>query len=305
MEPAIVLRNLTKRYGDLLAVDSINLDIYRGECFGFLGPNGAGKTSTMRMVSCVSPVTSGELLVDGMSVRREPRKVKAILGVVPQEDNLDPDLSVLENLTTYARYYDLAPNTALARAWESLFLFQLDEKAYQRIDTLSGGMKRRLLVARALLHQPSVLLLDEPTTGLDPQARHMVWNKLTALKEQGITMLLCTHYMDEAARLCDRLVIMDHGRILAQGSPDDLVREHVGRQVWEVLQVGERANSVKAAARQRGMDVEDHESTLYLFSPNGGVSPEDLGLEDRQVQVRTATLEDVFLRLAGRELREE
>lgn len=233
----------------------------------------------------------------------DQRGVKALLGVVPQEENLDTDLTVLENLTTYARYYNMDSTTALARAWEALFLFQLGERAHHRIDTLSGGMKRRLLVARALIHRPSVLLLDEPTTGLDPQARHLAWQKLSSLKEQGITMLLCTHSMEEANRLCDRLVIMDRGKILAQGSPRDLVRLHVGGQVVEVPSSGEKADHVTSLAHQNGMEVEEHGDTLYMFSPNGRANSRAFDLEEEDIIVRAANLEDVFLRLAGRELR--
>ena len=304
MEPVVVARNLVKRYKDNLAVDGLDLTIYKGECFGLLGPNGAGKTSTLKMASCISPVTSGELLIEGKSVSADPRGVKALLGVVPQEENLDTDLSVLENLLTYARYYDMDSTTALARAWEALFLFQLGERAHHRIDTLSGGMKRRLLIARALIHQPSVLLLDEPTTGLDPQARHMVWQKLGTLKEQGITMLLCTHYMEEATRLCDRLVIMDQGKILAQGTPGDLVHRHVGSQVAEVPSKSPMADHVMAVARQNGMEVEEHGDTLYVFSSNGVANFRAFELEGEQAIIRPANLEDVFLRLAGSELRE-
>jgi lipooligosaccharide transport system ATP-binding protein len=294
-----------KRYGNNLAVDGIDLTIYKGECFGLLGPNGAGKTSTLKMASCISPVTSGELLLKGKSVTTDPRGVKALLGVVPQENNLDSDLTVLENLLTYARYYGMDSTTALAGAWEALFLFQLGERAHHRIDTLSGGMKRRLLIARALIHQPSVLLLDEPTTGLDPQARHLVWQKLITPKEQGITMILCTHYMEEAAHLCDRLVIMNHGKILAQGAPKDLVRQYVGGKVVEVPSRGPMAEHVTKLARQNGMEVEEYGDTLYMFSPNGEANAVALELEEEQVMVRAANLEDVFLRLAGRELREE
>ncbi|MFH1559798.1 MAG: ABC transporter ATP-binding protein [Chloroflexota bacterium] len=305
LELAVRARKLVKRYGETLAVDGIDLDIYRGECFGLLGPNGAGKTSTLKMASCVSPVTSGELLMEGKSVATDPRGVKALLGVVPQEENLDTDLTVLENLMAYARYYDMDSTTALTRAWEALFLFKLGEKAHHRIDTLSGGMKRRLLVARALIHQPSVLLLDEPTSGLDPQTRHLVWQKLITLKGQGITMLLCTHSMEEATRLCDRLVIMDQGRILAQGAPGDLVRRYVGDRVVEVPSIGERASRVTETARQCGMEVEEYGDTLYIFSPNGTVNSRASELEEEQAVVRASNLEDVFLRLAGRELKEE
>jgi lipooligosaccharide transport system ATP-binding protein len=304
-QPVVIAKNLVKKYKDTLAVDGINLAIYKGECFGLLGPNGAGKTSTLKMASCISPVTSGELLIKGKSVSDDPRGVKALLGVVPQENNLDSDLTVLENLLTYARYYGMDSPTALARAWEALFLFKLGERAHHRIDTLSGGMKRRLLIARALIHQPSVLLLDEPTTGLDPQARHLVWQKLASLKEHGITMILCTHYMEEAAHLCDRLVIMNHGKILAEGAPRDLVRTYVGGQVVEVPSRGLVADRVNTLAKENGMQVEEHGDTLYMFSPNGASNSVARELEEEQVVVRAANLEDVFLRLAGRELREE
>ena len=305
MEPLIKARQLVKRYGTAVAVDGIDLSIYRGECFGFLGPNGAGKTSTMRMLSCVSPVTSGTLTLGNRSVTTDPRGVKAQLGVVPQEDNLDPDLSVLDNLLIYARYYDIHPLTALERAWEALALYHLDEKADQRIDTLSGGMKRRLLVARALIHRPSVLLLDEPTTGLDPQARLLVWQQFMGMKEQGITMLLCTHDMEEATRLCDRLVVMDGGRILAQGSPEELVRKYVGAQVVEVTPGGEKAEVVRARAQELHIEMEEFGGSMYLYSPNGALNSGELGLEEGWSIVRPANLEDVFLRLAGRELRAE
>lgn len=304
-QPVVIARNLVKKYKDNLAVDGIDLAIYKGECFGLLGPNGAGKTSTLKMASCISPVTSGELLIKGKSVSDDPRDVKALLGVVPQENNLDSDLTVLENLLTYARYYDMDSPTALARAWEALSLFKLGERAHHRIDTLSDGMKRRLLIARALIHQPSVLLLDEPTTGLDPQARHLVWQKLASLKEQGITMILCTHYMEEAAHLCDRLVIMNHGKILAEGVPRDLVRTYVGGQVVEVPSRGLVADRVNTLAKENGMQVEEHGDTLYMFSPNGAANSVARELEEEQVVVRAANLEDVFLRLTGRELREE
>ena len=228
METPVVISadKLTKRYADLLAVDEITFTIHGGECFGFLGPNGAGKTSIMKMITCVSPVTSGELWVDGKRVDREKRAIKSQLGVVSQADSLDPDLSVLQNLLAYGRFYGLRSEKARERAWAALDMFQLRDKAYQEPDELSGGMRRRLLISRALLHEPKILVLDEPTTGLDPQTRLLVWDRLTTLRQQGITILLTTHYMEEAAYLCDRLVIMDLGRILVEGSPDELVQEH-------------------------------------------------------------------------------
>ena len=236
MDPHTVIsaRKLTKRYGDLVAVDCIDFAIRRGECFGFLGPNGAGKTSTMKMISCVAPVAGGELLVDGKDVTLEQRAIKSMLGVVSQADSLDPGLNVYQNLMAFARYFNMPRELATERIWEALDLFQLRPKARQTPDELSGGMRRRLLIARALLHGPQILVLDEPTTGLDPQSRHMVWEKLMYLKSQGITVLLTTHYMEEAAYLCDRLVVMDRGRILVQGTPRELVREYAGERVVEV-----------------------------------------------------------------------
>jgi len=305
LRPMVLAKSLVKGYGDHLAVDGIDFAVYGGECFGLLGPNGAGKTTTLKMLSCISPLTSGELLLGGRSVTEEPHIVKALLGVVPQEENLDDDLTVLENLVNYARYYDVDAATALARAWEGLFLFQLGERADHRIETLSGGMKRRLLIARALIHQPSVLLLDEPTTGLDPQARHLVWQQLGALKQNGITMILCTHYMEEAARLCDRLVIMDQGKILAQGTPKELVHLHVGNEVVEMPSSVEMASNLVRMARQKGMEVEEHGDTIYMFSPNEQDDSRISELAAEQITVRAANLEDVFLRLTGRDLREE
>jgi lipooligosaccharide transport system ATP-binding protein len=222
----VVARGLTKRYGDFEAVKGIDFDVRRQECFGFLGPNGAGKTTTMRMIHCASPVTAGQLTVAGLDVMRCPRQVKALLGVVSQNDNLDPDLTVRQNLVVYARYFDIPRRTALRRADELLALFQLADRAEAQVSDLSGGMKRRLVIARGLLNEPQVLMLDEPTTGLDPQARRLVWQKVSYLKERGTTLLLTTHYMEEATQLCDRLVIMDRGRILAEGSPAALVQRH-------------------------------------------------------------------------------
>ncbi|MCI0850350.1 MAG: ATP-binding cassette domain-containing protein, partial [Chloroflexi bacterium] len=231
MSDIIHARNLVKRFGDLVAVDAIDLSVREGECFGLLGPNGAGKTSTVRMITCVSPVTAGELTVAGMDVAREPRRIKAILGVVPQDNNLDPDLTVWQNLAVYARYFDIPAEVARPRAEEMIELFQLADRRDEIVDKLSGGMQRRLIIARALINEPRILILDEPTAGLDPQARHLVWQKLRYLRSQGVTLLLTTHYMEEATHLCDRLVIMHLGKILAQGAPADLIERHVGRQV--------------------------------------------------------------------------
>lgn len=248
-EPAVLARGLTKRYGELTAVDGIDLRIERGECFGFLGPNGAGKSTTMRMIYGRAPLTAGSLHVLGLDVTKDIRAIKARIGVVPQEDNLDPDFTALQNLTVYANYFGLRGKEAVARAHELLAFARLSDKAQAQVDALSGGMKRRLVLARGLINSPELVVLDEPTTGLDPQARHLVWDQLRALKAQGVTLLLTTHYMDEAAKLCDRIAIIDHGRILALDTPAALVEQYGG-------------------------------------------GPE-------------ATLEDVFLHLAGRTLRED
>ena len=230
MESSTVVcaRNLTKRYRDMTAVDGVSFSIREGECFGLVGPNGAGKTSTMKMITCVSPVTEGELRVQGYDVNRDRRVIKSMLGVVSQADSLDSGLSVIQNLLAYGRYFNIPRKQAQRRAAEVLELFQLGDKAHQSPDELSGGMRRRLLIGRALLNEPRILVLDEPTTGLDPQTRHMVWEKLLYLKSQGITILLTTHYMEEASYLCDRLVIMDYGRILVEGAPSELIRDHAG-----------------------------------------------------------------------------
>jgi lipooligosaccharide transport system ATP-binding protein len=301
----ISARNLTKLYGSLTAVNGIDFDIYQGECFGFLGPNGAGKTSTMKMITSISPVSGGTLLVDGKDIRREQRAIKMSLGVVSQADSLDPDLNVLQNLLSYGRFFNLPKDEARRRAWETLELFQLTEKARQKPDDLSGGMRRRLLIGRALIHAPKILVLDEPTTGLDPQTRLLVWEKLVYLKSQGITILLTTHYMEEAAYLCDRLVVMDHGQILVQGTPRELIRELVGDQVTEVrVSMADKAQ-VMDALSARGLKFEDRGDSVFLYSENGGSAHKDLTLDGYSVVQRPGNLEDVFLRLTGRGLREE
>ena len=233
-EVLIRAENLSKKYDDYLAVDSINFEVFKGECCGFLGPNGAGKTTTIRMIHCFLPVASGKLNVAGLNVSEKPREIKKAIGVAPQEENLDPDFTVLTNLLVYARYFDVPKATALKRSEELLKFFQLEEKRNVIIDQLSTGMKRRLILARALINEPQILLLDEPTTGLDPQARHMIWDKIRDLRKQGVTIILTTHYMDEAAELCDRTLIMDHGKIIEQGAPAELVKKHIGEEVLEV-----------------------------------------------------------------------
>ncbi len=291
---------LTKNYGQLQAVAGINFQVNAGECFGLLGPNGAGKSTTFRMLCCVSPLSGGSLIIDGMDVTKDARAIKSILGVVPQENNLDPDLSVLQNLLVYARYFDLPRDVALQRAEESLDLFQLAERKRDRVDTLSGGMKRRLLIARALLNAPKIIIMDEPTTGLDPQARHLIWRQLRTLQAAGVTILLSTHYMEEAAQLCHRVAILYQGRILAEGRPRDLVAELVGQEVIEV--VGEDEAREEAAGRFAGVNVATQVvgDKVYVF--NDGSARERLAGLPVQVVQRPATLEDVFLRLTGTEL---
>ena len=305
MDVMIQAKTLQKQYGALTAVAGVDFTVQPGECFGLLGPNGAGKSSIIRMIACISPVTAGELRVAGLDVRHNGRRIKSLIGVVPQEDNLDSDLTVLQNLLNYSRYFDLPPRLARQRALETLELFQLSDRAGSRIDTLSGGMKRRLLIARALLHDPSILVLDEPTTGLDPQARRLVWQKLHHLRAQGATLVLSTHYMEEAQYLCDRLVIMDRGAILAQGSPLELTRLHAGRQVLEVRPPLERWEQVLAHLRGLGAQPEEAGEAIYVYDQDGPNLERELGAGEGQVYARPTNLEDVFLRLTGRGLREE
>ena len=305
MSAVIHARNLTKRYPNLVAVDGIDFDIQPGECFGFLGPNGAGKTTTIRMINCTSPVTGGELWVDGKDVRREARAIKSVVGVVSQADSLDPDLDVLQNLLCYGRYFNLPGRIARQRALEALEFFNLGDRLRQTPDQLSGGMRRRLLIARVMLHRPRIMLLDEPTTGLDPQSRLLVWEKLSQLKEQGITILLTTHYMAEASHLCDRLLVMDNGKILVEGTPDDLVQRHVGAQVTEVRAEREERRRLAAALLDSGAELDEWGDSIVVYHCNGFGVPEGFPLAGHRVTTRPANLEDVFLRLTGRGLREE
>ena len=307
MPPLIEAEELVKRYGDLVAVDGVDFEIQPGECFGFLGPNGAGKTSTMKMIACVSPVTAGRLTVFGMDVGRSSKDIKALIGVVSQADSLDPDLSVIQNLMAHARYFDLPKSVAQQRSFEGLDLFQLRDRAQNQPDELSGGMRRRLLIARALINQPKLLVLDEPTTGLDPQARLLVWEKLSLLKSQGITMLLTTHYMDEASYLCDRLIMMDHGVILDQGTPDELIRRLVGDLVIELRVRHAEKRGLMDTLASSGIEaqIEDRADSILLYPENGALSIDGLNLDRFQVTRRPGNLEDAFLRLTGRGLREE
>ena len=303
-EGIVIARDLVKRYGDFTAVNSISFSVKSGECFGLLGPNGAGKTTTIKMINCVSPVTAGILTVDGMDVQLHPREVKSVLGVVPQNDNLDPDLTVRQNLRAYARYFDMPKQLAEERIDEALHMFQLTDRQHDRLDVLSGGLKRRLTIARGLLNQPRILMLDEPTTGLDPQARHMVWQKLRSLRNQGVTMLLTTHYMDEAAHLCDRIVVIDRGRIIEEGTPDTLIEKHAGKDVVEIhLGDHDAAPVIHELLRHEGLDVERFDDILYVFmNTDADFDARKIEEHAERLVYRRANLEDVFLKLTGRGL---
>ncbi len=299
----IEARGLMKKYGELTAVDGIDFAIRAGECFGFLGPNGAGKTSTVKMIHCFAPVTSGTLRVFGLDVGERPREIKMRAGVCQQEDNLDPDFSVVKNLTVFARYFGIPARDGAARARELLDFMGLWERRNDNIRQLSGGLKRRLVIARALINRPDLLILDEPTTGLDPQSRHQVWDRVRTLRKQGKTILLTTHYMDEAQTLCDRLVIMDHGKILVEGPPTELVRSRVGR---EVVEVWGYPPALMEHARQSGWSFEIDTDRLFIYTDAGeSVFAAIAGrFPSERCTVRTAGLEDLFLKLTGRELRE-
>ena len=300
--PVIVAEDLRKQFNEFVAVDNVSFTVEEGEVFGFLGPNGAGKTTTMKMIQCVSPKTSGTLTVFGMDVTAHPREIKQLLGVVPQDNNLDPDFTVFENLLVYSHYFDLPRAQVEPTIAELLDFVQLREKQDKPLEQLSGGMKRRLILARALINAPRLLILDEPTIGLDPQARHLIWDKIKALKAQGITVVLTTHYMDEAARLCDRLVIMDFGRILVEGKPDALVSEYIGTDIVEVeLNPGVVACLNRAGAKY---DVGNNRVQVYTAHPQEVIAAllTECGLGT--ITARAATLEDVFLKLTGKKLRE-
>lgn len=294
-----------KRFGDFTAVDGIDVDVRSGEAFGFLGPNGAGKSSTMRMVGCISPPSGGELRILDMDPVRDGPAIRARLGVCPQLDNLDPELTVRENLTVYARYFGISRRAARERAAELLDFVQLTERADSKVDPLSGGMKRRLTIARALVNDPEIVLLDEPTTGLDPQARHLVWERLFRLKQQGVTLVLTTHYMDEAEQLCDRLVVMDGGRIVAEGSPRALIEQHSTREVVELRFAAESQEPFAGKLDGLGERVEVLPDRVLLYVPDGDAAVAEvaaLGLSPANVLVRRSGLEDVFLHLTGRTL---
>lgn len=307
-EPLIHARGLVKRFGEFVAVDGIDVDVRPGEAFGFLGPNGAGKSSTMRMVGCVSPPSAGTLRILGLDPVRDGSKIRARLGVCPQQDSLDPELTVTENLTVYARYFGIPRAVARARAAELLDFVQLTERANDKVDPLSGGMKRRLTIARALVNEPELVLLDEPTTGLDPQARHLVWERLFRLKRRGVTLVLTTHYMDEAEQLCDRLVVMDHGKIVAEGSPRQLIDEHSTREVLELRFGEDTLDTLAGKLAGIGERIEVLPDRILVYAADGDAAADAVhgrGLTPTSVLVRRSSLEDVFLRLTGRTLVED
>ncbi len=296
--PVVVqARALTKVYGRQTAVEAIEFSVNRGETFGLLGPNGAGKSTTMRMIACRTPLTSGELLVEGRDVRTQAREIRSLIGVVPQENNLDPDMNVLRNLIVYASYYRIPKKKAAQRAAELLDFIGLNERADAKIDHLSGGMKRRLMIARSLLHEPRLLVLDEPTTGLDPQVRQEIWQKLEELRRvSGVTILLSTHYMEEAEKLCERLVVIDHGKILATGTPRDLVLAQVSRFALEVRDVGD----LPLRAARHGVSAVTRSNAHFYFAADAEMlTPIMKEYEGRRRMIRLSNLEDVFLQLVS------
>src|SRR5438876_647746 len=305
-EPALIrARGLTKRFGSFVAVDAIDFDVAPGEAFGFLGPNGAGKTSTMRMIGAVSPVSDGDLTVLGLDPRTQGPAIRARLGVVPQQDTLDTELTVRENLVLYGRYFGMSREECNRRADELLDFAQLSERQDDEVEPLSGGMKRRLTIARALINEPGLLLLDEPTTGLDPQARHLLWDRLYRLKQQGVTIVLTTHYMDEAEQLCDRLVVMDKAKIVASGSPRSLIDQYSTREVLELRFPIDAAPALDGKLEGVAERVEVLPDRVLLYAHDGEAAASAVhqrGLRPESTLVRRSTLEDVFLRLTGRSL---
>jgi lipooligosaccharide transport system ATP-binding protein len=307
--PLVHARGLVKHFDELVAVDGIDFDVQKGEAFGFLGPNGAGKTSTMRMIGCVSPPSGGTLSILGLDPIKDGAAIRARLGVVPQQDTLDFELTVHENIVIYGRYFGLPRADLQHRADELLEFVQLSERAHDKVEPLSGGMKRRLTIARSLINDPEVLLLDEPTTGLDPQARHTVWDRLFRLKQRGVTLILTTHYMDEAEQLCDRLVVMDKAKIVAEGSPLELIRQYSTREVVELRfraneEPGEFAARIDGLARR----LEALPDRLLLYTDDGDATAarvHEIGVQPESTLVRRSTLEDVFLHLTGRTLVDE
>lgn len=303
MQYVIEAENLRKRFGEFVAVDGVSFRVVPGECFGILGPNGAGKTSTVRMIYGFSPISSGSLKVFGLDVYTNLREIKSRIGVCQQDNNLDPDLTVLENLEVFARYFDISKKEARAKAEKLLRFISLDHRKDFKVTELSGGMMRRLVLARALINDPEILILDEPTAGLDPQSRHQVWERLEELKAKGLSILLTTHYMDEASRLCDRLLIMDQGRILVQGRPLDLIRKHVGQ---DVIEVSEPTEELRKYIQSQPLEHEDLGHRLIVYGREGDKLFRTISDQycEEGCNLRMASLEDVFLKLTGRGLRE-
>jgi lipooligosaccharide transport system ATP-binding protein len=303
MKTIIAAKNLVKKYGDFTAVNGISFEIPEGECFGFLGPNGAGKTSTVKMIHCVSPVTGGTLTVSGMPAHIDNRAIKKMTGVIPQEITLDIDLTVRENLMVFSKFFDIRRRDASGRIDELLKFVELEAKRDQKIDQLSTGMKRRLLIARALLNQPKIIIADEPTTGLDPQARHLIWQRLRLLKTQGTTLILTTQYMEEASQLCDRIVIMHNGKILKEGVPSRLIEEEIGREVAEIRIPQDQDEKLIAQLAGHICGHERAGDTLFFYCRDGqGLRRKLMELDLPNTMNRPATLEDVFLKLTGRSL---
>jgi lipooligosaccharide transport system ATP-binding protein len=304
-ESLIHARGLTKRFGELTAVDGIDFDVAPGESFGFLGPNGAGKTSTMRMIGCVSPLSGGTLRILGMDPVADGARIRARLGVVPQQDTLDTELTVRENLLIYGRYFSLSRAECARRADELLDFAQLTERANDQVEHMSGGMKRRLTIARSLINEPDLMLLDEPTTGLDPQARHLLWDRLYRLKQRGVTLVLTTHYMDEAEQLCDRLVVMDKAKIVAEGSPRSLIEQYSTREVTELRFAPGVQETLDGQLDGLAERIERLPDRVLLYADDGEAAvaaAHARGLKPETVLVRRSSLEDVFLRLTGRSL---
>lgn len=304
-EELIVARGLTKKFGDFTAVDGIDLSVYRGESFGLLGPNGAGKSTTMRIIGATSQRTSGDITILGKDPEKFGPQIRAHLGVIPQKDNLDEQLTVTENLYIYGRYFGLSPKFIKGKVDELLEFAQLEEKRDAKVESLSGGMKRRLTIARALVSEPDILMLDEPTTGLDPQARHILWDRLFRLKEQGVTLVITTHFMDEAEQLCERLIVIDRGKIMAEGSPTDLIKRYSSKEVLEVRFGSEKNEELAEMLKDKCERLEVLPDRILLYAEDAEKSLEEImksGMHPKTSLVRRSSLEDVFLRLTGRTL---
>ena len=304
-EELIVARGLTKKFGDFTAVDGIDFSVFRGESFGLLGPNGAGKSTTMRIIGATSQRTSGEITILGKDPEKFGPQIRAHLGVIPQKDNLDEQLTVTENLYIYGRYFGLSPKFIKGKVDELLEFAQLEEKRDAKVESLSGGMKRRLTIARALVSDPDILILDEPTTGLDPQARHILWDRLFRLKEKGVTLVITTHFMDEAEQLCERLIVIDRGKIMAEGSPAELIKNYSSKEVLELRFGSEKNEEIADKLRDKCERLEVLPDRILLYSEDAEHTLEEImrtGLHPRTSLVRRSSLEDVFLRLTGRSL---